>query len=144
MYYSVKKVNFLFETNENYLSVTGDKYSALYDIKNLKKLKQNNDIGKPLHSENAIQDINPKVRSSFPLDTPRENQLETIELQELIGYGGELTVYKSIIKKTKHPLTLKVINNQKKHGKNKAEINIGIKLKNKNVIKLYDIKSIKE
>ena len=41
---SDKKVNFLFETNENYLSVTGDKYSALYDIKNFKKIKQNNDI----------------------------------------------------------------------------------------------------
>ena len=30
-----------------------------------------------------------------------ENQMETLELQEIIGHGGESTVYKSIIKKKK-------------------------------------------
>ena len=73
-----------------------------------------------------------------------ENQMETFELQEIIGHGGESTVYKSIIKKTKRPFSLKVINNNKKHNKNKVEIDIGIKLKNKNVIKLFGMKSIKE
>ena len=88
---------------------------------------------------------NTAIDKSYPeLKTILEKQLDTFELQELIGYGGESTVYKSIIKKTKHPFTLKVINNKKKHGKNKAEINIGFKLKNKNVIKLYGMKNIKE
>ena len=38
------KAEFLFETDENYLSVMGREKSALYDIKNYQKLKENKDI----------------------------------------------------------------------------------------------------
>ena len=90
------------------------------------------EANKPYYcSSDSIDNNNPEIKSII------ENQMETFELQEIIGYGGESTVYKSIVKKTKRPVTLKVVNNQKKHGKNKAEINIGLKLKNKNVIKLF-------
>ena len=72
-----------------------------------------------------------------------EENMESLELKELIGYGGESHVYKSLIKNVKRPVTLKVIYNDKKHYKNSKEIEIANKLKNKNVIKFFGMKNIK-
>ena len=72
-----------------------------------------------------------------------EENMESLELKELIGYGGESHVYKSLIKNVKRPVTLKVIYNNKKHYKNSKEIEIANKLKNKNVIKFFGMKNIK-
>ena len=72
-----------------------------------------------------------------------EENMESFELKELIGYGGESHVYKSLIKNVKRPVTLKVIYNNKKHYKNSKEIEIANKLKNKNVIKFFGMKNIK-
>lgn len=72
-----------------------------------------------------------------------EENMESLELKELIGYGGESHVYKSLIKNVKRPVTLKVIYNNKKHYKNSIEIEIANKLKNKNVVKFFGMKSIK-
>ena len=38
-----------------------------------------------------------------------EENIETLELKELIGRGGESYVYKSLVKKMKKPVTIKVI-----------------------------------
>lgn len=72
-----------------------------------------------------------------------EKNMESLELKELIGYGGESHVYKSLIKNVKRPVSLKVIYNNKKHYKNSKEIEIADKLKNKNVIKFFGMKNIK-
>ena len=72
-----------------------------------------------------------------------EENMESLELKELIGYGGESHVYKSLIKNVKRPVSLKVIYNNKKHYKNSKEIEIADKLKNKNVIKFFGMKNIK-
>ena len=72
-----------------------------------------------------------------------EENMESLELKELIGYGGESHVYKSLIKNVKRPVTLKVIYNNKKHYKNSKEIEIANKLKNRNVIKFFGMKNIK-
>ena len=44
-------------------------------------------------SSSSIDNNNPEIKSII------ENQMETFELQEIIGYGGESIVYKSIVKK---------------------------------------------
>jgi len=72
-----------------------------------------------------------------------EENMESLELKELIGYGGESYVYKSLIKNVKRPVTIKVIYNNKKHYKNSKEIEIANKLKNKNVVKCFGMKNIK-
>ena len=72
-----------------------------------------------------------------------EENMESLELKELIGYGGESYVYKSLIKNVKRPVTIKVIYNNKKHYKNSKEIEIANKLKNKNVVKSFGMKNIK-
>ena len=72
-----------------------------------------------------------------------EKNMESLELKELIGYGGESHVYKSLIKNVKRPVSLKVIYNNKRHYKNSKEIEIADKLKNKNVIKFFGMKNIK-
>ena len=72
-----------------------------------------------------------------------EENMESFELKELIGYGGESRVYKSLIKNVKRPVSLKVIYNTKKHHKNTKEIEIADKLKNNNVIKFFGMKNIK-
>ena len=61
-----------------------------------------------------------------------EEKMEEFELKELIGLGSESHVYKSIIRKLKKPVTMKVIFKNKKHNKSLKEIEIGHKLKNKN------------
>ena len=72
-----------------------------------------------------------------------EENMESLELKELIGYGGESHVYKSLIKNVKRPVTIKVIYNNKKHYKNSKEIEVANKLKNKNVVKCFGMKNIK-
>lgn len=67
-------------------------------------------------SRSAIDNNNLEIKSII------ENQMETFELQEIIGYGGESNVYKSIVKKTKRPFTLKVVNNQKSMAKTKRKL----------------------
>ena len=73
-----------------------------------------------------------------------EKQMEAFELKELIGEGSESHVYKSLIKKMNKPVTMKVIYNNKKHSKSGKEIEIANKLKNKNVVKFFGMKNIKE
>ena len=73
-----------------------------------------------------------------------EKQMETFELKELIGEGSESHVYKSLIKKMNKSVTMKVIYNNKKHSKSGNEIEIANKLKNKNVVKFFGMKNIKE
>jgi len=72
-----------------------------------------------------------------------EKQMETFELKELIGYGSESHVYKSIIKKINKPVTMKIIYNKKKQNKNLKEIEIANKLRNKNVINFFGLKNLK-
>ena len=72
-----------------------------------------------------------------------EKQMETFELKELIGYGSESHVYKSIIKKINKPVTMKIIYNKKKRNKNLKEIEIANKLRNKNVINFFGLKNLK-
>jgi len=72
-----------------------------------------------------------------------EEQMETFELRELIGYGSESQVYKSIIKKVNKPVTMKIVYKKKKHKKNMNEIEIANKLKNKNVINFFGLKNLK-
>ena len=72
-----------------------------------------------------------------------EEKMETFELKELIGFGSESHVYKSIIKKINKPVTMKIIYNQKKHKKNMNEIEIANKLRNKNVINFFGLKNLK-
>ena len=72
-----------------------------------------------------------------------EENMESLELKELIGYGGESHVYKSLIKNVKRPVSLKVIYNNKKHYRNSKEIEIANKIKHHNVIKFFGMKNIK-
>ena len=72
-----------------------------------------------------------------------EENIETLELKELIGRGGESYVYKSLVKKMKKPVTIKVIYNNKKHRCNSREIEIANKMKNNNVVKFFGMKNIK-
>ena len=72
-----------------------------------------------------------------------EEKMEEFELKELIGLGSESHVYKSIIRKLKKPVTMKVIFKNKKHNKSLKEIEIGHKLKNKNVINIFGLESLK-
>ena len=75
------------------------------------------EANKPYYcSSDSIDNNNPEIKSII------ENQMETFELQEIIGYGGESNVYKSIVKKTKRPFTLKVVNNQKSMAKTKRKL----------------------
>ena len=75
------------------------------------------EANKPYYcSSDSIDNNNPEIKSII------EDQMETFELQEIIGYGGESTVYKSIVKKTKRPFTLKVVNNQKSMAKTKRKL----------------------
>ena len=102
------------------------------------KNKESIESSQTCYCSNGIDKDYLKLKSVF------EKQMETLELQELIGHGGESHVYKSLVKKTNRPVTLKVIQNQKKHSKNKSEIDIAFKLKHKNVIKFFGMKTIKE
>ena len=105
-------------------------------------------LEKSLKSKEIINDsccsADPKVKNYLELKKLLEEKMETFELQELIGYGSESHVYKSIIKKIKKPVTLKLVHNQKKHSINKKEIDIAFKLKNHYVIKLFGMKNIKD
>ena len=105
-------------------------------------------LEKSLKSKEIINDsccsADPKVKNYLELKKLLEEKMETFELQELIGYGSESHVYKSIIKKLKKPVTLKLVHNQKKHSINKKEIDIAFKLKNHYVIKLFGMKNIKD
>ena len=72
-----------------------------------------------------------------------EEHMESFELKELIGCGGESYVYKTLIKNVKRPVALKVVYNDKKHHKNSKEIDIAIKLKDNHVIKSFGMHQIK-
>ena len=72
-----------------------------------------------------------------------EKYMESFELKELIGCGGESHVYKTLIKNVKRPVALKVIYNDKKHYKNSKEIDIAFKLKDNHVIKSFGMHQIK-
>jgi serine/threonine protein kinase len=72
-----------------------------------------------------------------------EEHMESFELKELVGCGGESYVYKTLIKNVKRPFALKVIYNDKKHHKNSKEIDIAIKLKDNHVIKSFGMYQIK-
>ena len=58
---------------------------------------------------------------------------ENFELLDHIGSGKDTFVFKSIIKKTKKIIAMKIIS-IKENKKNANEINIHTKLKNKNII----------
>lgn len=88
--------------------------------------------------------VGAKDKDYLELKKLLEEKMETLELHELIGYGSESHVYKSIIKKLKKPVTLKIVHNAKKHSINKNEIEIAFKLKNHNVIKFFGMKNIKD
>ena len=73
-----------------------------------------------------------------------EENMEIFELKELIGEGSESYVYKSIIKKIKKPVSMKIIYNNKKSKQNTKEIKIGNKLKNRYIIDCLGMKNIKQ
>ena len=73
-----------------------------------------------------------------------EKNMEAFELKELIDVGGESYVYKSLIKKIKKPVVMKVIYNKEKHENNLKEIKIANKLKNQNIINFIGMKRIKQ
>ena len=79
----------------------------------------------------------------FILKKLMEEKMEEFELKELIGLGSESHVYKSIIKKINKPVTMKVIYKNKKHLNNLKEIEIGHKLRNKNVINFLGLQNLK-
>lgn len=72
-----------------------------------------------------------------------EKQMEKFELKEIIGFGSESYVYKSLIKKINKPVTLKIIYNDKKHNRNLREVEIANKLKNRNVINFFGLQNLK-
>lgn len=71
-----------------------------------------------------------------------EENMETLELMELIGKGSESYVYKSLIKEKNRYVAMKIIYKNKKHSLN--EIGIVNRLKNKNVVKCFGMKNIKD
>ena len=90
---------------------------------------------------NAYDIVNDK--HYYELKKLIEDNMESFELKELIGYGGESHVYRSLIKNVKRPVSLKVIYNKKKHYRNSKEIEIVNKMKHHNVIKFFGMKNIK-
>jgi serine/threonine protein kinase len=87
----------------------------------------NSKISKDIISETNkfnkyLRDINPVLAENF-------------ELQEMVGSGSESYVYKTIYKRNKKVIVCKMIYKQEEEDMNinKKELDIGMKLKNKNI-----------
>lgn len=115
----------------------------------------NNESGKNL-SKNSTNDSNSnqEIKSNeskseedeFLIDLKKSmnpQALEFFEIQERIGKGSECYVYKSIAKKSKRTIALKIIS--KKKVKNiHNELNLLKKLRNKNLVNYYGAFIIKK
>ena len=69
---------------------------------------------------------------------------EEFELQKLIGVGSESFVYKTLVKKKKRLLTIKMIKREKWQKINLNEFKISQKLKNINIINTFTAINVKE
>ena len=85
----------------------------------------------PLFLKKLLEKTNSKIPKKF-------------EIKEYIDSGSESIVYKILEKKTKKPLTMKIIYRKKNEKRNINEFIISKKLKNKNISNFYGVEEIKE
>ena len=114
---------------------------------NLTKLEKESE-GQEINNQRISKDIiSEKNKLNKYLKDNNPFFAENLELQEMIGAGSESFVYKALCRKNKKVIVCKMIykkEDEEEVNINKKELDIGMKLKNKNITNFFGSSTIQK